>query len=1363
MAWNEWIAKHAKLVVAVWIAAIILATPLAARLNNVTNYSMNQFLPKDVESVKVMNSLSQQFPEFAGSENQTYLLIDGINVNDERARNDYYRFKTSASKYGYNFTSYYDALDLLTNKSYEVALNITKLTANLTGQLYESTVEMNQTYGTLLTNLTELDKSVESTRGALKTAAEAYLNLTANLSEAYTRMMMLRNALNTTDAAYVELNKNLTETYGMLKNVNATLYRINAGLYTLNSTYGKAYLGSIAAYHALAGAGAYSSGALTPEMAETIADSLNVTPQFVYAVFNATYPAYSTYGAQGITDILLANVTRGIVLAGVNDTTEKELAEAYSYAFYLGVKNTDEELGSYHAIENMPEKTMASTVGRIASSALENTPRIVLSSGQSITLPGFGRVEPELLAEVVNASIKLGPNPSPEKVEWAAADFALSYVRSTTPNSPLLSLSDPKEVLFTILRNGPTRRLEASLLQAGAMREANNETAPLVPLIVNVTLNTDPSASGVLSTNGTALEYATVSAMERILASRGISLSEGALKALYESGGTTDAIDRIAEGLIRSKLVETLRNMKVPEPGRTADAIVTAAVKDPRGIIDGSALENATVDVVVSLVPSSMPSLGDVVRRLYEGESVEAVAGDLFLQGVQEKLKDEDVPTDVREEILGTAKLIPDEYPLTPAEVEKLVRESSIDLVSQQLSKNQFTKDVNASLIVSIGMRFRGHPDALTKKDVKPIADAIYGKLYSTAEPFISMLKSKDNRTLMIIFVPKGLPDENDIEKASHAQYNNAIGAKKLALEIFGKDYSGVRAYVTGTPVQTYEAIKYGKEDNNKTTKFSVLGAFLVLLALMGAALLATILPFTGVATATLTSLGILYLLAKGDLVDIGSWAQMLTVTTALGLGIDYSTYYVHRFKEFIAEGYDHEKAASEALRRAKDAVLASASTDIIAFASFVLAYEFPIFKTIGMIAPLAVIIVLIASLTLIPAITVLIGDKPIFWWPRHIKHVQNINIHERSRIAEWVTKHAKVVALVFLLIAIPAAYNFANFNGTHDVKLFIPKDSETYHFLNIADEKVGAGVTSPTYVIVDLGHPVTDSDLKTIEKLSRDISSINGVEHVFSPAMPYGTHVNNMSLNTVKQLGGDKYISTDGHRVLIEVIGKYSATDDRSKDMVKSIRHYLKEEETKGVIKGGKVGGNTALALDLSNLINNVFWHRIFPVALLLMFLSLVPTLKGLPAVLSTMATIATGVLLSIWLSSWLFEKVFNQGVMWFLPMMVFIVLMGVGIDYNSFYLVKARDEFERRSPRDALIVAAGTMDTLVIGLAAVLATTYGALMTGASWGIREIGFALAVGVLLTSFAAVYFLGPALMELAGDKAWWPLHRVEKK
>jgi len=92
MAWNEWIAKHAKLVLAVWIVVIIASVPLAIKLNEVTNYGMSQMMPKHIESIDVQNIMTQDF-ERAQNENTTYLIITNISVNDEKSKEAYYAFK----------------------------------------------------------------------------------------------------------------------------------------------------------------------------------------------------------------------------------------------------------------------------------------------------------------------------------------------------------------------------------------------------------------------------------------------------------------------------------------------------------------------------------------------------------------------------------------------------------------------------------------------------------------------------------------------------------------------------------------------------------------------------------------------------------------------------------------------------------------------------------------------------------------------------------------------------------------------------------------------------------------------------------------------------------------------------------------------------------------------------------------------------------------------------------------------------------------------------------------------------------------------------------------------------------------------
>ncbi len=1368
MAWNEWIAKHAKLVLLAWVVLIVLMSPFAAKLSEVTNYSEEQMVSHQIESIKVQDIMSEEFTR-AQNENLTYLLITNISVNDERTRQAYYAFKERVEgKYADNVTSYYDALDELWNMTYNLTLNITRMTANLTGVLYSTAVQSNEGFGRLLNMTYELNNTTEMVKNGLIGAAKGYLTLKQNVTDLYNQTVLLRNALNQTDLVYVYLHRNLTSTAEMLKSLNSTLVNLNSGLYTLNSTYGKTYMGVIAVHRALLTSGAYDRGNLTRAEAQAIANRTEATPEFVYAVFNSVYPVYSSAGSGAITDPFLANVTEGIVKAG-SPEDQVLLVEAYGGAFYFGVKAFDEKAGSEHALQGLAPNQLESAVSRISTSSLQSLPEVISRSNQTVEIEGFGEIDAKTFSGIVERAISLGPNPGAEAVENTTVEVVLSLMNNI-PDNPISKLPNAKGVLMGLLVNGPTKDLEKNILLTGMEENLPREASQFAPVIVDTVLDYDENATGVLSKDPAVLEEATISALKGMTAQMGLDVDEKLLRELYESGGRPEVLNAIALEMLKAGTVEQLSRAGVPNAEAIADLIVKTAAEDPEGIISGERLENSTVGVV-SALSSSMGgkaefNVSEIVRKLYDGADPRELAEELFLKGAREQMENANVsvPEEFKGVFLNITERVVKDYPMSDGEMASLVKNAVKSFVTSYASNNPYGIKItfNASKLVDVAFRFKDEPDAMTKDDVRPLAEELFPTVKEKAGTYLSMLKSDDNTTMLITFVPRGRPGPSDDIYRYRAE--NATLVKKIALEEFGKYFPDVDGALGGTPIENHEMTKYGSRDNQKTTQASMIAALVVLFILMGMALLATFLPFTGVATSALTALGIAYLLARDGILNIGSWAQMLTITTALGLGIDYSTYYVHRFREYVAEGYEHEKAVAEALRRAKDAVLASAFTDIIAFASFVLAWEFPIFQQMGIIAPLAVVSVLIASLTFIPAITALIGDKSWFWWPRNVKHLRAMDVHERSRIAEWVIKHAKLVLVIALLVAAPATYTFLTFKGTHDMSLFLPENSDTLKFMTLSEEKLGASLMSPNYVIIEFNGNVTSDDLKLVDEVTAHIASMDGVKAVYSPTRPYGEPVSNLTLSAIKTLGGDRFISSKGDKIMIQVETVYRPTDEGAKNLVKALRAYVKGLAEKNPrIKAGLVGGGAALSMDLTDRINDIFWHRIIPVALILMFLSLIPTLKGLPAVASTMTTIFLGVMTSIWVSTWLFERVFDQEVMWFLPLMVFVVLMGVGIDYNSFYLVKARDEFERRNPDEALIVAAGTMDKLVIGLSVVLASTYGALMLSSTWGTREIGFALAAGILLTATMAVYFIGPAFMSLFGEKAWWPLFKNHKE
>ncbi|ASJ08134.1 multidrug RND transporter [Thermococcus siculi] len=1128
MAWNEWIARHAKIVMLIWLIAILLLGPMAMKLGSVTSYSMEQMMPKGIESIEVQNIMSEHFVE-SQNENLTYLIVTNISVNDPDAEKAYWAFKERVEgKYAHNVTSYYDALNRLDEKSHDIALNVTMMTANVTGLLYSTAIKTNASFGVYLDQVYLLANTTETTRESLVGIAGAYVILNENLTKLYHQMNGTAELLREADGAYLRIAQEMP------------------------------------------------------------------------------------------------------------NATEEE------------------------------RKT-----------ALES-----------------------LLYDSVNESVK-----------------------------------------------------------------------PLVPAIVETVALYDPVPNGTLIMYPELLENATVEFTYNLMEQENpeMVLPREVLLQVYRSGGDPEIIGGISQGILFERTREGLEG-KVPDPEGTAEVLVSTATADPEGILSGETLENATVSAVMDLLPpeQARPELEEIIRALYNGADPRGLAEGTFLEGLEKKLSENlppETPESVKTAVLALAKVVVRNYPMNEAQVEALVKGTTEAMVEKLLEEGlgDIELNLNVTQLVEIAYEFKDNPEAITREDVKPIAEQVYPSLYAIMGSYINMLKSPDNTSIMVTFIPAGetAPGQDEFKYLAE----NATIVKETALEEFGKYFPNVDGALGGNPIQMHEMFALGQEDNAKTTRVSVTGALIILLILMGTAILATLLPFAGVGTAVMTALGITYLLAKGDVMSVGNWAIMLTVTTALGLGIDYSTYYLHRFREYLAEGYDHEKAVAEALKRSKDAVLASAATDIIAFASFILAWEFPMFRQMGIIAPLAVVSVLVASLTFIPAMTALIGDKPFFWWPRKLeKHLENVDIHERSRIAGWVVRHAKLVLVLGILIAAPATYAFFTFEGSHDMTLFMPENSETYKFIQLSLDKFGAAVASPYYVILEFNGPITNDDLKLIMDVSEHISGMEGVTSVYSPVMPYGTPVENLTLDTIKALGGDRYISDDGSIVLIQVSAKYDENSNEAKDLIRAMRDYVRGVASENErLARGMVGGNAALSMDLSDKINDVFWNRILPVALLLMFLSLIPTLKGLPAVFSTIGTIFLGVMTSIWVSTWLFEEVFGQQVMWFLPLMVFVVLMGVGIDYNSFYLVKARDEFERRKPEEALIVAAGTMDVLVIGLAAVLAVTYGSLVLSGTWGMREIGFTLAAGVLLTATLAVYFIGPAFMSLFGKKAWWPLFKEKSE
>ncbi len=770
----------------------------------------------------------------------------------------------------------------------------------------------------------------------------------------------------------------------------------------------------------------------------------------------------------------------------------------------------------------------------------------------------------------------------------------------------------------------------------------------------------------------------------------------------------------------------------------TGEELREAIVNDTLRIMETMMAANAS-----AAPPINTSTLVPLVRRLvtieYPAEKYlyEDLAEELLVNMTREMMSSGAMP------VGGTAGFELNET-LVEEAVERLIETRDVNgtikwlfiVSAEEMAGGEMPEDMLTEIIDA----------AVTTLDSKTVyekarsllLDEIFSNIY---EAFKGQMISPDNTSFIILVDPRGDSDEE--------KYDSVMKAKDAAASTLrDHGYGGVDVQATGDHVLGYEAKQSGARDIETINRVSMIAPLVIALILIGG-VLATGLPFIGLGIAVLTSMAAIYVLGYLGVVDITSWSRMLMITTAFGLGVDYSSYIILRFKEEIAKGVDKERASHVALKQSLPAILASSSTDIIGFAVMMLAWEFPLIASIGETVPIAIAAVLAVSLTLTPALLALLGDKKWFWWPRG---------PHRHVVEGRVLLTRRVAALLIILTAVFALFGTAGllgFQGSHDYSVFMPENNEGYKAYMLLQEKYPAGQLMPIYVVgvVADGYNVTSNEsMKAIRDLADRIKSDPDVDVVYGPHDP-GTKTR------------DTYI-IDNRTFYLEVILRPAPLSREGIEATKRVRSIVHSYESP-VLEKLLVGGVAAGSLEMEELLTRIFWHRIMPVGMVLMWIAMTLSFQsvwpGILALVTIFVGYSVGVSTAAAVAAWN-----DQPALWFLPLMTFPAVLGVGMDYNSFYMNRVREELEKLagSPgagERAASIAVRAVSVLVIGLGLIVSSTYGALILGSSWGVREIGMALSIGVLTITLLSALAFTPAIMALMGEKAWWPLSRRWRK
>jgi RND superfamily putative drug exporter len=237
-------------------------------------------------------------------------------------------------------------------------------------------------------------------------------------------------------------------------------------------------------------------------------------------------------------------------------------------------------------------------------------------------------------------------------------------------------------------------------------------------------------------------------------------------------------------------------------------------------------------------------------------------------------------------------------------------------------------------------------------------------------------------------------------------------------------------------------------------------------------------------------------------------------------------------------------------------------------------------------------------------------------------------------------------------------------------------------------------------------------------------------------------------------------YVSSGGDVTRLYVTTASNPYDTHAFDTVRTLRTMLSQEVGAfGSTATEYVGGSTAEYTDVQSTISADFL-RVAAITIIGILIVLILLLRAVTAPVYLVLTVLLSYAASLSLSALIMQTVFGQsGVNYFIPLMVFVLLVALGSDYNIFLMSRVREESATRPLREGIRIASARTGTVITSAGLILAGTFGALISAPLQLLFQVGVAVGLGVLIDTFIVRSLLVPAITAFVGERAWWPWHR----
>ena len=535
-------------------------------------------------------------------------------------------------------------------------------------------------------------------------------------------------------------------------------------------------------------------------------------------------------------------------------------------------------------------------------------------------------------------------------------------------------------------------------------------------------------------------------------------------------------------------------------------------------------------------------------------------------------------------------------------------------------------------------------------------------------------------------------------------------------------EQGGLSVKVTGAAGYGADAVKVFGNINGTLLATTALIVLILLIVIYRSPIFWAI-PFFTVLLAESTARGLGYLIAEAGVTINGQSGGILPVLV-FGAGTDYALLLVSRYREELRRHEDKHEAMRVALRTAGPAILASGLTVILALLTLSLA-EVNGTAGLGPIGAMGVGIAMISMLTMLPALLVIFGRRA-FWSPFFdtIPHVGQTGVDETHgrwrRIGERVAARPRRIwvggTLLLVLLATGVTQIDTGLTNSNSFR----GDVESVQGAEILARSFPSGLAGLTNVIVP-DRSKADAVKAALEK-RRDL-----VAQVLPARQgPPGTR--------------------------FDVVLRRDPFSTAAFDQTPALRRAVKAAGGSSVL----VGGPTAESYDYRKSATRDNFV-VLPLALLVVLVILAILLRSLLAPALLVASVILSFFAALGTGIFFFEHVFGfAGVDPSLPLLAFVFLVALGIDYNIFLMARVREEALRHGTRQGMLRGLAVTGAVITSAGIVLAGTFSALAVLPLVFLTEIGFIIAFGVLLDTFLVRSVLIPALGFDIGPRIWWP-------